>query len=367
LRHGAPWAYTEPRESGVDRAVYPAPVEPPARAEDVDAAWLGAVLRLPPGSPAALRAERIGEGFGLGGTAARLHLEGAPGLPSTLVAKACRAADGEAEAGFYRQAAPRLDLRLPDFHGWFPDAAGTRGVLLLGDVGPARQGDALAGLPPAEAATVMAAAAAFHAAFWDRAGDPWLASLPTWTGIRPAKERRIPDAIPVFLARWGDRIPPAARAATERLPRLLRAARAALAPVPPTLLHGDLHADNVLLPAGGPPVILDWPCVERGPAAADFVHFLVEGVTAEVRRSGEGELAAAWTEEASRRGVPGRTAADLLPEADRAMVLLWSAIVGSAVHREAAPAAPPRREAVIANLVRNGAAFVADRGVGALA
>jgi hypothetical protein len=340
-------------------------VDPPSRAEDVDADWVRAALGLPAGRPAGLRAERIGEGFGLGGTVARLHLYGAPGLPPTLVAKALPFADGEAEARFYREAAPRLDLRLPSFHGWFPHSDGTRGVILLGDVGPARQGDALAGLAPDEAAAV-AAAGSWHAAFWGRGSDPFLSRLPSWDRDPVGEPSRTAAAVPAFLAAWGDRIPPAARAAAERLHRLLPAARAALDGAPPTLLHGDLHADNVLLPPGGPPVILDWAGTCRGPAAADFAHFLVEGVAVEVRRTAERDLATAWTEEAARRLVRGRAPADLLAEADHAAIPLWAGIVRGAARWASSPSGEPRKGLVIANLVRNGAAYLSDRGLGGL-
>src|SRR5688572_11290817 len=38
-----------------------------------------------------------------------------------------------------------------------------------------------------------------------------------------------------------------------------------------SLLHLDLHPDNVILTARGP-VVIDWPNAARGPAAADVAH-----------------------------------------------------------------------------------------------
>jgi Ser/Thr protein kinase RdoA (MazF antagonist) len=38
-----------------------------------------------------------------------------------------------------------------------------------------------------------------------------------------------------------------------------------------SILHLDLHPDNVMLTAGGP-IVIDWPNVARGPAEADVAH-----------------------------------------------------------------------------------------------
>ena len=48
-----------------------------------------------------------------------------------------------------------------------------------------------------------------------------------------------------------------------------------LSGAPQTLLHADLHLDNVLFDGGvDHPVILDWARVSRGPAAIDLVELL---------------------------------------------------------------------------------------------
>ena len=351
----------KPRSGSSTKGGILLPVHLPPGPEDIDAAWLRSALGLPAGCPSSLRTERIGEGFGLDGVVARLHLEGAPGLPPTLVAKSSAALKSGREAYFYEFLAPRLDLALPSFHGRFTDDAGERSFLLLGDVGPARQGDVLVGLAPGEAAGVVAAAASWHACFWDRPGDGALGRLPSWTSDPAVEAARVGGLVPDFLAGWGDRVPASVRALTERLPSLLPAARTALAEAPVTLVHTDLHADNVLVPEGGTPVILDWPDVCRGPAAVDFAHFLVEGVAPEVRRAEEGRLAAIWAEEAARRGVEGYGVDRLRADGDHALLLLWGGIVSWAARMRRHPVGPPRKAAVVENLVRNGAAMLAER------
>jgi hypothetical protein len=336
-------------------------VDLPARPEGIDAAWLRSALGLPAGQPASVRAERIGEGFGLDGIVVRLHLEGAPGLPATLVAKSLGASKAEREDRFYTEFAPRLDIALPRFHGRFADDAGERAILILGDIHPARQGDVLVGLSPREAAGVVAVAATCHATFWDRGEEPPLASLPPWCPDPPAEAARTAERIPAFLAGWGDRIPPAARALTEDLPARLPAAQAALAEAPRTLVHSDLHADNVLLPPAAPPVLLDWPDACRGPAAVDFGHFLIEGITPDVRRAEEERLTAHWVGEAAGRGVTGYGVDRLRADTRHAQVLLWGGIVTWAARLRESPSAQPRKAAVLENLVRNGAAALADR------
>ena len=42
-----------------------------------------------------------------------------------------------------------------------------------------------------------------------------------------------------------------------------------------TLVHADLHLDNVLFEEEGRPVILDWARAARGPAAIDLVELLL--------------------------------------------------------------------------------------------
>src|SRR5262245_31786676 len=137
----------------------------PSGPDALDAAWLRSALAVAGRQPLRIvKREVIGVGYGLDGTLARVGVEGGPGGAKTLVAKWSAAESGAREARFYREVAPKLGIALPKLLGAFADAG--RALLLLEDVAPARQGDAIVGATPIEAAGVGEAAATFHAAHW---------------------------------------------------------------------------------------------------------------------------------------------------------------------------------------------------------
>jgi aminoglycoside phosphotransferase (APT) family kinase protein len=332
----------------------------PGGPETMDADWLRGVLGPHRVGHGNLRAERIGEGYGLGGIAARLHLPRPAGGPGTLVAKWCPAAKGRSEAAFYREIAPALDLDLPDLHGAWFDAPADRALLLMEDVFPARQGDAIEGLSPADADALVDAAASFHAAFWGDAAVPALDGLRRWESAAGDAPARTAAALPAFLAAHGDALSPAAREAIGDLPRRLEGALAALREAPPTLVHDDLHGDNVLFRPDGTPVILDWPDAALGPAAVDVAHLLVEALTVEGRRAREEALLARWCAAAASRGVRGYGPARLREDVDRAGVVFLGAIVRTVAKGPPSPPPDPRLAPLVANLVRNGTAVLED-------
>jgi aminoglycoside phosphotransferase (APT) family kinase protein len=66
-----------------------------------------------------------------------------------------------------------------------------------------------------------------------------------------------------------------------------------LSAAPPTLIHADLHLDNVIfMPSEGEPdaKIIDWQSVMRGPAVLDLARFIVEALDIEDRRAHEDRL-----------------------------------------------------------------------------
>jgi hypothetical protein len=253
----------------------------PGTPAELTPAWLTASLAGAPGFSGirvtALSRQVIGEGFGLDGTVVRLGLETSPAPPPIpLVAKLARAKPGRIETDFYRRLAPLMPIRLPRLLASAVDAEGDRAVLLLEDIGPAEQGDILKGVTREQAEAVVRSMARFHRAF---AGHDVLEDLPPWESQRARLVEIVRARTPLFLERYGASLPPRGLELVASLPDALPEIEAELLAAPRTLLHGDLHVENVIFPPRGEPVILDWTGACSGPAAADLSHLLVEGPT----------------------------------------------------------------------------------------
>jgi hypothetical protein len=146
-----------------------------------------------------------------------------------------------------------------------------RVVLLLEDLAGSRPGDTLAGCTPAEAGQVLAAVAPLHARMWRRPAPDWLPPLV----IDPRR-------------------------------------------APATVVHADLHLDNVLFePPGSAPhaVLLDWQGVRSGPvrsgpvrsgpAAVDVAEVVFGSLSVADRRAGEDDLFAGYADRLASYGVDG--------------------------------------------------------------
>jgi Ser/Thr protein kinase RdoA (MazF antagonist) len=119
-------------------------------------------------------------------------------------------------------------------------------LLLLEDIQPAERGNVLDGLDAARAERLLEVEARMHADFWQQMDRPDLAWLLPWDDGMDDRPGRTAECLPRFLASHGDRIPARARRLAEEAPALLPEAHAALRRAPVTLVHADLHAENVL-------------------------------------------------------------------------------------------------------------------------
>lgn len=267
-----------------------------------------------------LRVERemVGEDRGFTGAIARLRLsydQPEPGAPASLIAKmplaertvasslrdaqrldpARLARDHERslrEARFYR--AMRSDPgSVPHVYAVAEDIASGRLVLLLEDLSAGRPGDALGACTVAEARAVVAAIARLHARWWESPSLDDLGWLPPWAPDPAALTERYRRNVGPVLEHFGERIPAYSRQLMLALPDHYEQVLATLNGPPATLVHADLHLDNVIF--RGPndateAVILDWQTVSRGLGALDLTSFVRGSLSIADRRAAELEL-----------------------------------------------------------------------------
>ena len=315
----------------------------PSRLADLTPDWLTAALRegsvLNVGDVEAVSATVIGEELGFTGVVARLELtySVAGGGPRSIVAK-LPTAERRIESGFRRrtdahpQARRRLvkrsqlEIRFYEeiatggpspaprmFFGAADTGAGTA-ILLLEDLGNVRQPDLLAGMSASDARAVLGAMAPFHAHWWRRAGTSagW---VPAWEPHPQARQDRFDVSVDTFLDRYSEALPADVGYVIQAMRKDYGGALRELAAAPPTLIHGDLHADNIVFADGAedaPAVVLDWQTVAVGPAVADVNTLLVGSMTTPTRRRHEMELLAEYHELLSAAGVRGLDLAQLV-------------------------------------------------------
>ncbi len=300
---------------------------------------LGAVPSVGEGVPASpddllgdefVRWESAGADYGYASTIARLFR--ADG--STCIAKLGSIEDGRRELFFYREVAPTTPVRVPGFVGGDHDHE--RSLVLLDDLAPARQGDAerrsLDDVVP-----VLLQAARLHRTWWDRAP----AELPWWGRSGAEMAARVLQQRPEFIRHWGEHLEDH---------RLLIDLEHRLDPVgwqgPTTVVHSDLHLDNVLFDADGP-ILMDWQTVGRGAGAVDVARWLLESLTLEHRAIHEREFLAAYVAEL------GHLTVDDLAASVRALTLrMFAGMVCGFANFDPANCTERQRRLVSADIVR---------------
>ncbi|MGE5156182.1 MAG: phosphotransferase family protein [Betaproteobacteria bacterium] len=289
------------------------------------------VLRSPGARVVGKGWERIGQEFGFTGLVARLHLTYQPvgAGPATVVAKfpfwdrdlsgyrRTQQARPEAarqyrlraarEAWFYRRFGPDLIGVTPRCYAAADDIEHDRLVLLLEDVESAQTGDALHGCSPGQCEAVLMAIAPLHATAWNN--PELLADLPTWSqdaAARDARQARFRQQWLALSAGAALDLPDRLLDLGEKLTGRLADVLARLDAGAHTLVHADLHLDNVLFTRSPhrPAVILDWQSVARGPAALDAIRIVTGSLTPVDRHSHEPSLLSGYKNALRARGVP---------------------------------------------------------------
>ena len=184
------------------------------------------------------------------------------------------------EVAFYRELAPNLAIRTPRAYAAEVSDDGSAFVLLFEDLGPARQGDQLAGCTLADAREAVRQLAGLHAPSWDNGellDRPWFAPRP---GALESLAAAYPIATQVFAERYAGQLAPelmdichGLAAATDKWFGRGAAYRC--------LVHGDYRLDNMLFAIKGgaePMGVLDWQTLQVGSGLTDLAYFLGAGV-----------------------------------------------------------------------------------------
>lgn len=260
--------------------------------------------------------EIIGEDRGFTGAIARLCLQGGRRLPDTLIAKlpmAPRAVDSSwvqrqtsspdaarsryrhavHEVSFYRTLAPVLGEAVPKAYALQDDETSRRLMLLLEDVPASRPGDVLEGCSAEQAMVTLQAIAPLHRQCWGRPTASWIS---TRTQSAADSQERFQQRTGPFLKRYGDRLSPDMLSLIHRLHSSLASAMTALDDAPRTVLHNDLHLDNVLFDAGEhrPAVVLDWQNIAYGPVVRDLVEAVAGSLAVQEAHDHEAALLDEW-------------------------------------------------------------------------
>jgi hypothetical protein len=209
------------------------------------------------------------------------------------------------EVHFYREAASSLNVRTPKAYFAAVSEDGSDCCLLFEDMGPARQGDQVAGCSLEDSRAAIRQAAAIHGPSWQRRDlldAPWLAPRAAFA------DALIPlyaHAQAVFRERYADSLEPEMMAVCEGF--------AELAPrwfkrdiSHEAIVHGDFRLDNMLFAIRGgaePIAILDWQTVAASDPLMDVGYFLGCGIGEELRVAHEIDLLALYQAEMAKYGV----------------------------------------------------------------
>jgi Phosphotransferase enzyme family len=328
----------------------------PAGPDDVTPEWLTAALGeggvLPSSRVADAKWERVGADYGFTGLVARVHLGyngGAGEQPGSLIAKlpmaetadmsgyrAVQERDPVAMRRYYERAAREVRFYrevgaafAPTMYYADSDDGNRRVVLLLEDLSGGRQGDGLAGCSIADAVHVMEVLAPFHARWWGERASRL--NFPRARGDLRGRQERYAQQAELFLAQYGDALTAAVIEIISGLRFRLAAVAEALYSGPETLIHADLHLDNMIFDPPGDPrsvIVLDWQTVSVGPPASDLRFFLSDSLSVEDRRAAETTLFKRYATLLAANGVRNYSVEELRSDCGRALLLLLAGTIG---------------------------------------
>jgi len=282
----------------------------PEGPEGLSADWLAAALGE---AVASVEVTRIGqeEGF-TGGGLYRLVMPGrslvAKVSPTDPDMRARFAIANAREVTFYTDWSEGLPVPVAHYGDF--DAASGASVLLLDDLGDARSVPFVEGLWPRDVASVVAAFAKVHAAWWNAPAletlsgaailDEFTMSGP-WPDYVASVAKLLPDVVipPEFIA-LGDY---AAEHSAEILQHMKEQG-------PLTVLHRDPQLDNILFAEDGAALLIDWQVFGKGRGTWDLAYFLISSVPSVRRRKHERTWVEAYHTALTEQGVTGYSLED---------------------------------------------------------
>ncbi|HZO73173.1 MAG TPA: phosphotransferase [Ktedonobacteraceae bacterium] len=326
----------------------------PGKLEEITPEWLTAIFRenalLTSQAVVAIQTDIIGQDRGFTGVIACVQLQYSDHeefAPPSVVVKIPTATCGTSSAYrlahqqdvtairrhfercareivFYQQVAPMKHVHVPRLYYGAADSVTGRMILVLEDVHLARIGDALRGCSLQEATLVIDQLAHFHSQWWNCSPLDVPSWLPMWGGNPQEAQERYQQCINPFLQRFGERVLQKVRRMIDALATSYGAVRSRLCQAPVTMIHGDLHLDNILFNMGeheSGVTIIDWQSVARGRGAIDLALFLFDSLAIPKRRAVEYDLLRRYHERLVAGGITGYSFAQLMEDCQ--FVLLW--------------------------------------------
>lgn len=285
-----------------------APLSIPNSPYELTAAWLTEALHCKLSSSDAsvtsYTVESIGEGKGFMHQIARLRLDyddESKDLPRTAIIKlpstdpdvkaiSDKMGDHQREVRFYEEVATNAILRTPSSYYSAIDTVTGHTVLLLEDLGDARQGDSVVGCSQAEAELAIRLLAKFHASWWE---SPRLEHL-EWMPLKGAEsniyQEVYADAWKAFVHKSGHGMPSELREIGERLSQHIPTIKDRLTDHPRTIIHGDYRLDNCFLGTSVDSeslVVFDWEFCVIGRGTYDAATFINEAFPPQQRSNVE--------------------------------------------------------------------------------
>ncbi|MEM9226870.1 MAG: oxidoreductase family protein [Verrucomicrobiota bacterium] len=216
----------------------------------------------------------------------------------------------EREIRFYREIAPKINLRVPKMY--FAYAEHPCYAIGLEDLSHCTPGDQLIGMPYDQVERVVRSLAKFQAMYWQNERLAALDWMPTENNLERAFEESHWQG---FLRVLGKTVSPEGIAAGERFRHHIHWIETQINAAPKTLVHYDLREDNMLFGQPGTPdefIIVDWQVTVRGCGAYDVARLMAGSETPQQRQGHQLEILRTWHDALLAHGVTGYSFEDAL-------------------------------------------------------
>ncbi|MCB0826218.1 MAG: aminoglycoside phosphotransferase family protein [Armatimonadetes bacterium] len=211
--------------------------------------------------------ERIGEDYGFASEIYRVRLNSV----RNIVVKFWNAEKlhSDKELYFYEQFGECISIQIPRCYYAGLDFDKRRAVLVLEAFEGCLQGDVLTGTNIGAWKDIACTLGTFHSQFWDSPNlqFEWINPRIVARDVEWIVSRR-----EKLISLHESKIGRLTSTMLDRLPKMYQESVRFLELLPSTLLHSDLHLDNILFtPVENETVILDWANITRGPGVLDFI------------------------------------------------------------------------------------------------